>query len=113
MPPFTSRIPRLTRVSDGNPFRRLLVRSKGLLAVARLPAHRHTLRSSVSVDFEHLRPSPPPYPWRTGGKIRRRATLNRRTPMNTRDARIQKWAVITFAIVEAVIIAAVLWFRRG
>jgi hypothetical protein len=35
------------------------------------------------------------------------------TPMTPRDARIQKWAVITFAVVEAVIIAAVLWFRFG
>jgi hypothetical protein len=33
--------------------------------------------------------------------------------MSTRGARIQKWAIITFAIVEAVIIAAVLWTRRG
>jgi hypothetical protein len=31
--------------------------------------------------------------------------------MSTRDARIQKWAIITFAVVEAVIIAAVLWIR--
>jgi archaellum biogenesis protein FlaJ (TadC family) len=31
--------------------------------------------------------------------------------MSTRDARIQKWAIIAFAIVEAVIIAVVLWTR--
>jgi hypothetical protein len=31
--------------------------------------------------------------------------------MSTRDARIQKWAIIAFAIVEAVIIAGVLWMR--
>ena len=31
--------------------------------------------------------------------------------MTPRDARIQKWAIIGFAIVEAVIIAAVLWTR--
>lgn len=36
------------------------------------------------------------------------------TSMSTRDARIQKWAVIAFAVVEAIIIAAVLWTRaRG
>lgn len=31
----------------------------------------------------------------------------------TRDARIQKWAIITFAVVEAIIIAVVLWIRTG
>jgi hypothetical protein len=33
--------------------------------------------------------------------------------MTSRDARIQKWAIIGFAIVEAIIIAAVLWIRGG
>ena len=31
--------------------------------------------------------------------------------MNQRDARIQKWAVITFAVVEAAIIALVVMTR--
>jgi hypothetical protein len=31
--------------------------------------------------------------------------------MSTRDTRFQKRAIITFAIVEAVIIAAVVWIR--
>jgi t-SNARE complex subunit (syntaxin) len=39
--------------------------------------------------------------------------IQRQPAMSTRDARIQKWAIITLAIVEAVIIAAVLWTRRG
>jgi len=34
--------------------------------------------------------------------------------MSSRDARIQKWAIIAFAVVEAIVIAAVLWMRtRG
>jgi hypothetical protein len=31
--------------------------------------------------------------------------------MSTRDTRIQKWAIIAIAVVEALIIAAVLWNR--
>ncbi len=31
--------------------------------------------------------------------------------MSPRDARIQTWAIITFAIVEAMVIAFVLWSR--
>jgi hypothetical protein len=33
--------------------------------------------------------------------------------VNSRDARIQKWAIIAIAVVEAVLIAAVLWTRIG
>lgn len=31
--------------------------------------------------------------------------------MSSRDARIQKWAIIAFAVVEAIVIAFALWIR--
>ena len=46
--PCTTRTPRRTRVSDGNPFRRLLVRSKGRLVGVILPL-RHCLNPPLQV----------------------------------------------------------------
>jgi hypothetical protein len=103
----------LTRVSDRNPLRRLLVISKGLLAVVPVLPHRHTLRSRVSGRFR----TPAA---RAGSRVSADANAPaaihpcRYPAVTSRDARIQKWAFIAFAVVEAIVIGAVLWMRtRG